>query len=554
MPYSGVNDKKLPSNIKKLPAKKRSQWVKVWNSTYKACNDEGGSDCEGKAFRIANGVLKKIKEQSNEMKNLSNIIFVELSALTDGKPFDGLTFGKFIDLFLRPVEIKKNDLEDYLANTVTNIKATVERDGGEIVGLPIDTKGHDKEDAAGWIVGASLEDGVLRLIPKWTEVGVDIIKKKVRRYFSATIDTKNKVILGGTLTNWPATRDSKGKMLLSPVELTENVYFAKSEESLDSKSNRVRQAWYKTTESMPLAPAEISGFIVEVYPKEVIVQSDEVYYKIAYTDKKAGVEFAPQDEWQKVERKWVEAMRSAFSAFWSKIVADEHDQQLGIEKPHNDEDQINDGGTDMELNDELKAFIAEQVQAGIDKQVADLAAAPAGETIEPTAEGSGESVEEILDLLELGDVRKDINEAAIGKVQALFEEAQKDANQNAMNWIANIQHEGNVREFVNDVTGGTEAVPVGLPVERAELEKVLLSLDKPKSRQIMSILKSIWEGDKVQFAELGTAGNDSEILQELPAEYAEKLDSGELDIAGMRTNEVLLGIKVDDYDLSKWKD
>lgn len=60
MPYSGADDAKLPSNVKSLPPGQRAQWANVWNSAYKACQDGAAAkDCEGSAFRQANGVAKK---------------------------------------------------------------------------------------------------------------------------------------------------------------------------------------------------------------------------------------------------------------------------------------------------------------------------------------------------------------------------------------------------------------------------------------------------------------------------------------------------------------
>lgn len=53
MPYSGADDKDLPENVKKLSKKQRKQWVEIFNSTIK----DGGD--ESKAFRYANGVIKK---------------------------------------------------------------------------------------------------------------------------------------------------------------------------------------------------------------------------------------------------------------------------------------------------------------------------------------------------------------------------------------------------------------------------------------------------------------------------------------------------------------
>lgn len=54
MPYSGADDASLPSNVKKLPAKRRRQWVHVFNSAIsKNKNDESA------AFAMANGVVSK---------------------------------------------------------------------------------------------------------------------------------------------------------------------------------------------------------------------------------------------------------------------------------------------------------------------------------------------------------------------------------------------------------------------------------------------------------------------------------------------------------------
>ena len=105
------------------------------------------------------------------------------------------------------------------------------------MGFPIDASDHNKGDAAGWIIGVELVGDVIRFVPKWTEIGLELIGKGIRRMFSATINLKDKVILGGTLTNWPATRDSKGKMLLRPIELSEGLY--EFEDSLDDQSRKI---------------------------------------------------------------------------------------------------------------------------------------------------------------------------------------------------------------------------------------------------------------------------------------------------------------------------
>jgi hypothetical protein len=60
MPYSGPNDEKIPDHV---PEKKKAQWVKVWNNTYASCISDGGgkSSCETKAFKAANGAIKRSK-------------------------------------------------------------------------------------------------------------------------------------------------------------------------------------------------------------------------------------------------------------------------------------------------------------------------------------------------------------------------------------------------------------------------------------------------------------------------------------------------------------
>jgi hypothetical protein len=153
-----------------------------------------------------------------------NFLFTELNqdALTEGRAFDGVAFGTFTDMFGREIELKADDAADYAENTRAAIEATT-AESGEIVGLPIDAEGHEKGDGAGWIVGVELVDGIIRLLPKWTEIGRELISKGIRRFFSATIDVKNKVVLGGTLTNWPATRDENNRVMLRPIELQTNI-------------------------------------------------------------------------------------------------------------------------------------------------------------------------------------------------------------------------------------------------------------------------------------------------------------------------------------------
>ena len=62
MPYSGASDPSLPEAVRKLPPKRRRQWVAVWNDAYGRCQAEGGKDCEATAFRAANAVAFKERQ------------------------------------------------------------------------------------------------------------------------------------------------------------------------------------------------------------------------------------------------------------------------------------------------------------------------------------------------------------------------------------------------------------------------------------------------------------------------------------------------------------
>jgi uncharacterized protein YdaT len=51
MPWSVAD---VDSHIKGLSAEQKSKWVAVANAVLTECKSKGGSDCDGKAIRIAN--------------------------------------------------------------------------------------------------------------------------------------------------------------------------------------------------------------------------------------------------------------------------------------------------------------------------------------------------------------------------------------------------------------------------------------------------------------------------------------------------------------------
>lgn len=202
-------------------------------------SEDGSEHCVHKqnADKSAGEKLKCYKskdEASNYMKALyanvehqvGNFVFVEMSeALTEsGKPIDGLAAGTYTAMNGRRVHFKEDDLPEYVARTREIIESTKDSSGVP-VGLPIDLDKHDHAGGAGWIVGIDYDKAnrLIKLGVNWLDAGKEVIKKNIRRFFSPSINPENKTIVGGSLTNWPASRSAEGKMMLRPVELSEQL-------------------------------------------------------------------------------------------------------------------------------------------------------------------------------------------------------------------------------------------------------------------------------------------------------------------------------------------
>lgn len=218
--------------------------------------------------------------------------FVDLSQST-AKPFDGMKAGKFTAMDGRPVEFAEADMSAFLAGTQAAIEAT-KAESGDIVGLPIDMRNHEHGDAAGWIVGAELMGDVIRLSAKWTQAGLDLIGSGLQRFFSPSVDMANKAIIGGSLTNWPATR-AGGKTLLRPIELSQGVYsFEMSGEEMAAIADAFMAAF-------PEAEGQPSFMPVDAGKDFLIVTDGTDMLKVGFTQTESAYTFAPVEEWVKVE-------------------------------------------------------------------------------------------------------------------------------------------------------------------------------------------------------------------------------------------------------------
>lgn len=198
------------------------------------------------------GLEELMREFTLDLSTFDMLTDLQTQETQPGKPFDGMRAGSFVDMRGTPVTFAEKDLAVFVSNTNAAIAAT-RTPGGEVVGLPIDAQNHNKGDAAGWIVNAELSGDVIRLTPKWTDLGLDLISSSRQRFFSPTVDLENKTIIGGSLTNWPATR-AKGKTLLRPIELAEGDTNP-MEEAIKQILEMLKAMWEKMQGAETPAPA-----------------------------------------------------------------------------------------------------------------------------------------------------------------------------------------------------------------------------------------------------------------------------------------------------------
>ena len=247
---------------------------------------------------------------------IENLLFAEL-ALETSRPFDGLAIGKFTTMYGDDIEITVENLAEMVKNTKKVIKST-ESESGEIVGLPIDTQNHDHEGGAGWIVDVKLsEDGKKILFtPQWTDVGEDLIRRSLRRFFSATFSLEMNVIYGGSLTNWPASKDALGRMALRPIELSE---YLKEIAMPDEIETTVIEPEVTTPEGEPNMPNT----------QELETQPSETIQELLRTPE-AIVELGKRAQKMAEEKIAAEKRQTQVVEFASKLVGGSAEHPVGL--------------------------------------------------------------------------------------------------------------------------------------------------------------------------------------------------------------------------------
>lgn len=476
----------------------------------------------------------------NKQITNQDLLLVELGSLTPGKPFAGFAAGSFVDMNGREVEFKPSRVKEFLKNT---LKAIRDARAKGMPGLPIDARQHDKGDAAGWIVDASegeVEDSegnrvsVIMLAAEWTKLGIELLTEKILANFSPTVDLRNSVIRGGSLTNWPASVDKFGVPLFPAVELSDGGSYRMLAISYDATSMHVRQSWARQQ-------GESDTWVIEVFNEYVIASVGETRFRIGYTIEGEEATFAPREEWVEVSQQWVEASEGAEEI-------DHREEESESNESEVQEADLTTGDIDMNLTkEELSVVVSEQVRDALKAELQALIP-PATNT------GEGDDSEaptfDVLKFLEMSNAGDEVvasfKQAMLDQWEAMRGRAALEANE----MIARIRRDADITEFSQLVTGGSTDIPYGLPVGVEELKQFLSHLQPDDLAFAKKLLSDFQQHGRQKFTELGH-GKRVEGGSPLPDAYARALDRGELTLAGLTAPELMLG-DLGQYDLSRW--
>ena len=175
---------------KGLTSSQKRRWVKIANSSYERCAEEGEKtnlDCEVSAIRIANTKFsdKTFSVEKNTCPGIPGLDFRKLQevALQEAEVTDDfqmiLPVGLFYSKWYGEVIITQN----YCQAMVDNWKNKVLREQQPFV----DTE-HDRGKANGWIMDMEARPDGLYAKIEWTDLGKEQLGGGLFKYFSADID------------------------------------------------------------------------------------------------------------------------------------------------------------------------------------------------------------------------------------------------------------------------------------------------------------------------------------------------------------------------------
>lgn len=434
------------------------------------------------------------------MSKNQHVFFTQLKSPIS--TIDGMAAGEFRDMSGHVFAWKKNDLPLYVENTKKALASTTDATG-QLVGFPIDSMDHDHNVAAGWIKDVELdsERDVVKFSVEWNELGKGLIGSNQMRYFSPELDLIGKAIIGGSLTNWPASRNKDNEILLKPVTLSMGMFSLEPGESLDERSDQVRMAFYQE-----YAEYDYNSWPVEVFEGYLICHKDDKYWKAQYSiDSEGSVIFDTSDLWTEVKRSWIELSLEKLQRVFSGL------SKKAGSPIQNTEDDMDFDKLPQEQQTALLSAAKGQVIAELAKT----------DTLPP-------------ELAKLVDAR---------------------ASEQMTTALALEKRKAHVAQFSARVVGGTQDKAEGLPVGKENLETLLLSLTQEQQDKVEELLTAVLTKGVVPFKELGHS-KEGTGKQELP-EYAKLslkkfLDAGFTVERFFKENAAELGDQ-SDYELSEFQ-
>lgn len=428
---------------------------------------------------------------------LSQFLFVEFA---EGQPVEVLRVGEFIDRRGREITVTSEDLDTFVANFEAGAA------GQEV---PVDI-GHERNEAAGWLKQLWRADDRLLALPDWNELGKKLVRERIYRYLSATIDMAQKFIKSVSLVNFPAVKG------LKPVELSEGIYTLQAENWIETLAARIAEILREVlglspgepTEPMPEETVEEAEFVIRKEGSEIILYSADGSKVLGRFPFGSGEQYASE-----------EAAREAAQEREKEINRIKHAeggeqgekqvlklQQLGIEGSNND------AGGQMSSGDQEENSMTEEELQELRDQIR-------GEVLAELEQRENDLVE--------------LREQVRGEVEAEL--------------AARFERRQDLVEFSQEICGGDGVV---LSAKPDDVVAFLEGLDDEQVEVAKGLLKA-------KVVELGERGSSREGKptgkKELPVEYARMLDAGDFKIADLSDPVLNLG-DLDQYDLSKWEE
>jgi hypothetical protein len=426
------------------------------------------------------------------MPNLRvDFLFTEFQ---EGKPVEVIRTGEFVDRYGRDVEVTMEDLDAYVANFEAGAA------GQEV---PVDVL-HERAEAAGWVQSLWREGDRLLAMVDWNEFGKQLVGDKVYRYISATIDTAKKVLKSISLVNFPAVKG------LRPVELSDGAYALESG-GMRSLGRKILDGIAAGLARYDLADGEpgtvtISGYLqARMHRQFTTIADDLAASGYLSVEERIGLSSAIGDALEvfannvgEAGNRMIRVDVPIFGAYFGG--ADEGDYEL--------EDDEEEGG-ETEPSKEVEMGLTEQERAELRNELR----------------------QEILAEFE----QKEQTRAELAEELRVEVEAEM---------AAHFERKRELGEFAAEVCGGD----AGLSIDPDELVELMAELDQETADRMKGILKA----KVVPFRELGSSREGQGDKKELPAEYAEALDAGEIELSDLQSSILELG-DLDQYDLSKWQ-